>query len=482
VRIEGGVPVSIYEGPHIWQAEWAEDGWIYFAKGAISGLVRIPESGGEPEVLTELDRQKGEVFHGGPFVLPGAKGMVFTVFVGSYDNPHLEVLSLTTRERRVVAEDGFRTFYVPSGHLVYGSGGTIYAVPFDGRRLEVTGPAAPIVSGAETDPTGRVTLFTLSPSGTLVYTKTGQGLHDRQLVWKDRNGAAEPLDLDPDRYEQVRLSPDGSQALVTLVQDRDAEIEENILTIDLERGVATQLTFDGTRNENAVFSPRGDRIAYSSNLAGQWNLFEMRADGSSPPERLRHGDNIKQPMSWSPDGRFLAYREITETENFNLWALPLDQEGGEPLPLATSPFEETDAAFSPDGQWVAYSSAESGRREIYLKRFLPEGGDEEKRQVSRDGGWQPVWSRDGSELFFRNADGTALMVADLRKGRELGRPRVLFEESDMPVPQRWAERRYDVSPDGRFLMLTEDSSRPTILNVVLNWTEELKRLAPATSQ
>ena len=480
VRIEGGVPISIYEGPHVWQPDWADNGWIYFAAGGISGLFRVPESGGEPEVVTELDRDRNEIFHGAPVVLPRAKAVVFSAFVSNYDNYHLETFSFETGERHFLLEEGFWSFYSASGHLVYGHAGTIYAVPFDPVSLELMGPAAPVVTGADTDPSGRLTLFTLSPSGTLVYTKAGQGLHDRRLVWKDRNGGIEPVDLPADRYQQVRLSPDGSHALVTLVKYTE-DIEEDILTIDLKRGVATQLTFEGFTNQHAIFSPQGDSIAYASTRAGQSNLFVMPTDGSSPPQQLRQSIRVEEPMSWSPDGRYLVYREMDEIENHNLFALPLHEDKAEPLPLAASPFDESDPALSPDGQWVAYRSVGSGRHEIYVKRFSPQGGDEERLQVSRDGGWQPVWSKNSRELFFRNIDGTALMVVDLGEGEdlELSRPRVLFEEHDMPMPQRWAGWLYDVAPDGRFLMLVEDSSRPTILNVVLNWTEELERLVPA---
>ncbi len=269
---------------------------------------------------------------------------------------------------------------------------------------------------------------------------------------------------------------------MTIVQGDGAE--EQVFTIDLERGVATQLTFDGIRNEFPLFSPARDRIALTSNIDGQWNLYVMPNDASSPPARLRQSERIQRPLSWSPDGRFLVYGEVTETEDFDLWVMPMRPDGGEPLSLATTPYVETDAAFSPDGRWIAYSSAESGRHEIYLKRFSQEeGGEEQRLQVSRDGGWQPAWSRDGRELFFRNEYGTALMVVDVSTGAdlELGRARLLFEETEMPAPHRWGEATYDVAPDGRFLMLAEDRSKVITRDVVLNWFEELERLVPTES-
>ena len=477
-RIEGDVPLSLLKGPLVYYPHWAENGWIYFVQGR-TGVFRIPESGGEREVVTKLDRENDESTHGVPMVLPGAKALIFSVHIGSFEDTHLETLSLETGRRSVLIEDGLRSFYVPSGHLFYGSGGSIFAAPFDLERLEVVGPSVPVVSDVETDPSGRFALYALSSSGTLLYTKSGQGLHHRRLVWKHRDGTVEPVDVDPGRYEQVRVSPDGRLALVTLVKDND-DVEEAVVTIDLARGVTTQLPSDGFTNHYAVFSPRGNRIAFSSNREGQLNLFTMPTDGSSPPKQLRQNADTEYPESWSPDGRYLAFRATHEDEDSGIFVLPLNEEGAEPLTLVDTSFIESDADFSPDGRWIAYSSSESGRREIYIKHFLADGGEGQRLQVSSDGGWQPVWSRDGSELFFRNIEGSALMVVDVTKGNdvELGRPRILFEEHDMPLPQRFRGQMYDVAPDGRFLMLTEDSSRPTILNVVLNWTEELKRLVP----
>ena len=366
-RIEGGVPLSLLKGPLVYQPHWAENGWIYFVQGR-TGLFRIPESGGEREVVTKLDRENDESTHGVPMVLPGAKALVFSVHIGSFEDTHLETLSLETGRRSVLIEDGLRSFYVPSGHLVYGSGGTIYAARFDLERLEVVGPSVPIVSDVETDPSGRFALYALSSSGTLLYTKSGQGLHHRRLVWKHRDGTVEPVDVDPGRYEQVRVSPDGRLALVTLVKDND-DVEEAVVTIDLARGVTTQLPSDGFTNHYAVFSPRGNRIAFSSNREGQLNLFTMPTDGSSPPKQLRQNTDTEYPESWSPDGRYLAFRATHEDEDSGIFVLPLNEEGAEPLTLVDTSFIESDADFSPDGRWIAYSSSESGRREIYIKRL-----------------------------------------------------------------------------------------------------------------
>ena len=174
--------------------------------------------------------------------------------------------------------------------------------------------------------------------------------------------------MDPGRYEQVRVSPDGRLALVTLVKDND-DVEEAVVTIDLARGVTTQLPSDGFTNHYAVFSPRGNRIAFSSNREGQLNLFTMPTDGSSPPKQLRQNTDTEYPESWSPDGRYLAFRATHEDEDSGIFVLPLNEEGAEPLTLVDTSFIESDADFSPDGRWIAYSSSESGRREIYIKRL-----------------------------------------------------------------------------------------------------------------
>jgi Tol biopolymer transport system component len=476
VLIEGGVPVPLLDSAaNIWHANWGEDDTITFAAGAISGLFRIPADGGQPEVLTELDSERGEVFHGNPQVLPGGKALLFSVSIGNYDTARIEVLSLETGSRHVVIENGFRGAYAPSGHIVFGRDGTLMATPFDLATLEVTGTAVPVLSNVQMDTQNRVASFAISSTGTLVYAPSGQGLAEGQLVWTDREGATQPLRAPPGLYGTPKLSPDGTQLAVG--QRRGSGVQ--LVIYDLQREVPTQLTFEGAHNDMPVWSPDGKRIAYWSTRAGQFNIFLTAADGTGAPRRLQASTLIQRPGSWSPDGEYLAYVEATVEEQHDVWILRISEPGQEPEPFLTSEFNEIAPAFSPDGRWIAYASDKSGRFEIYVKQFLPgSGGGASRKRVSREGGWQPVWSRDGEELFYRDIDGVRLMAVDVRTEPrlEVGEPRVLLAEPDTPPPTLFDSARYDVAADGRFLMISENESRraPMELRVVLNWFEELK--------
>jgi serine/threonine-protein kinase len=477
VLIEGGVPVPLLDSAanYIWQADWGEDDTIVFGAGSMSGLFRIPADGGEPEVLTELDSERGEVYHGNPHMLPGGKALLFSVSVGNYDAAHIEVLSLKTGSRHALIENGFRPAYAPSGHIVFGRDGTLMAAPFDLARLEVTGTAVPVLSNVQMDPNNRLAYFAISPAGTLVYTPSGQGIGEGQLVWTTREGETEPLRAAPGLCFTPRLSPDGTQLAVGLRKGSGV----HLVLHDLQRGVPTQLTFEGAWNSQPVWSPDGKRIAYQSTAAGQFNIFLTAADGTGAPERLQTSATLQRPGSWSPDGEYLAYVEVTLEEQHDIWILPMEEPGREPVPFLTTEFDEISPRFSADGRWIAYASDESGRFEIYVRQFLP-GSDGEaiRKRVSRDGGWQPVWSRDGKELFYRDIDGMKLMAVDIRTDPRLvvGEPRILFDEPDTPPPQTFRSASYDAAPDGRFLMISESESRRASMKlvVVLNWFEELK--------
>jgi serine/threonine-protein kinase len=481
VLIEGGVPVPLLDSPaFIWQGDWSEDEWILFARGPISGLFRISAAGGgEPQAVTRLDTAKGEVFHGCPLSLPGGKGILFNVSVGNYNVSHIEVLSLETGERQVLIEDTHDVEYAPSGHLLFGRDGTLFAVPFDLDRLEVTGPEIPVVSNLQMDTSDYLaSLFTLSGTGTLVYVPSDQGIGEGRLVWTSRQGKPEPLPVAAGRFRDLRLSPDGEQLAVGVWKRNEVQL----LIYDLARNVPTQLTFEGTWNSYPVWRPDSRLIAYQSNVSGPWNTYLMPTDGSGKTEALIPSEHFQTPGSWSPDGRFLAYSEGGD-ERSDILILPMDQENSKPEPFQTTEFREHSPRFSPDGRWIAYLSGESGRPEIYIREFIRgSNGAGAKKRVSRNGGWEPVWSRDGKELFYRNIDGTKMMVVRVETGTALdvSEPEFLFEEPNTLPPDVYGTRTYDVAPDGRFLMISESESleAPMKLNVILNWFEELKRLVP----
>jgi eukaryotic-like serine/threonine-protein kinase len=244
------------------------------------------------------------------------------------------------------------------------------------------------------------------------------------------------------------------------------------------RQTLSRFTFDGSSNTYPTWAPDGKRIAFESNKEGFGNIFWQLADGSGGVERLYKSDSTQYPSSFSNDGQLLAFIEANPNTALDIWVLKLGERKAQPF-LRTR-FNESAPRFSTDGRWLAYSSDESGRREIYVQPYPGPGG---KWQISTEGGAEPVWNRNGRELFYRS--GSKMMAVDItaHPSLEVGQPRMLFEGAY--VPTLTAFPNYDVSPDGqRFLMVkaSEQATASTQINVVQNWFEELKRRVPTQAK
>ena len=346
------------------------------------------------------------------------------------------------------------------------------AVPFDHQQLAVVGAAVPVVEGVlQTSFTGAAQ-YSISHTGSLVYVSGNNQAAQRNLVRVDRNGAEQPVAAPVRGYQFPRLSPDGRRVAVVI-----AEQESQIWLHDLSRETLTRFTFEGNRNLNSVWSPDGKRIAFISNKDGPGKsaIYWQWADGSGGLERLTTSQNIQVPISWSPDGQLLAFVEVNPTTGQDIWVLRVSDRKAQPF--LRTPFNEATPRFSPDGRWLAYTSDESGRREIYVQPYPGPGG---KWQISTEGGMEPVWNRNGRELFYRS--GERMMAVDIatQPGFAAGKPRMLFGGPYQPASIPSAE--YDVSADGqRFLMIKpveQGATTPTQINVVLNWFEELKQRVP----
>ena len=383
---------------------------------------------------------------------------------------------METGERSVLIDEGDFARYVPSGHLVYGRAGTLLAVPFDPARLEVTGDPVPVVEGiAQPGALLPGAGFSISDSGSLVYAPEAGAL---ELVWVDREGSATAISDEPGNFFTPRISSDGQYLALT----RGGSTRGDIWIYDIRRDNFSRLTTEG-RNQSPVWSPDGLWVAFASDRSGDWDLYRKRADFSGPAERILAKEHRQVPDSWSPDGKEIVFRELrpssADSNNYDTWLLPLEGDG-EPRPLLQSPFREIFAELSPDGRWMAYTSTESGRGEVYVQPFPGLG---RRWPVSTDGGWGPAWSPDGRELYYVDSQNTErIMAVDVTTEPEftVGTPRLLFEGPHVLQ----GRRDFDVTPDGRrFVMLrrAEESGASQQLNVVLNWFQELERLDP-TSQ
>ncbi len=314
VPVDGGAPQVIAEAAEIRGASWGSDGTIVFSTGT-SGLARVSASGGTPQFLQLPDAKRGEVSFYWPEMLPGSEAVLFTSFTGA---PHIAVLSLKTGARRELTE-GIGARYSPSGHLVYARGGTLFAAPFDVKRLELTGPAVSVLDGVMVLSPYSSPLFGLSAAGTLAY---APGSPPREtLVWVDRQGKVEPLPSESRSYEEPRLSPDGKRLAVTVRADNP-----DIWVLDISRGTSARLTFELGEDETPVWTQDGGKVTYSADRVGQPRaVYSKPSDGSGKEERLFEGATHPHVSSWSPDGRTLVYTEFDPVFSGDIWVLTLGE-------------------------------------------------------------------------------------------------------------------------------------------------------------
>ena len=395
---------------------------------------------------------------------------------GTLEASQIAVLSLDTGERKTLTQ-GTYPRYVPSGHIVFAREASLWAVPFDVERLELTGTAVPMVDGVWVSPESGSAQFAIASNGTLVYARGDAYDNARTLVWVDRAGNEEPLEAEPRRYLDARLSPDGTRIALRLTE----QASSSIWIWELARATLTRFTFDGAIDWSPIWTPDGTRIAFASDRGGLPDIYWKAADGTGAVEKLGESENARVPQSFSPDGKQLVYRETAR--RYDLGTLTV---GGSAEPLLANDVSELNADISPDGRFIAYESDASGEEEIYVRPFP--NVDEGRWQISIDGGVQPVWSPDGRELFYLTAATTlastvGLMAVPTETSPSFahGNPSVVFEGS---YANRFVtrDRTYDIAPDGeRFLMVKllgagQDST--TELIIVQNWFQELERLAP----
>ncbi len=471
VSLGGGAPLTLCDAPNPAGASWGTNDTIVFAPSNISGLWQVSASGGTPQPLTRLET--GESRHSWPHLLPGGKAVLFTGRSGGGRNNRIIVESLETGERRVLVQEGTQVRYVPTGHLVYVREGTLMAVPFDLAQLEVTGAPVPIVESVMQSNSGAAQ-YSISSLGSLVYIPGGNPASERRLVWVDRQGAEQPLAAPPGRYVNVQLSPDDRRLAVQIDSPNP-----DVWIYDIPRETLTRLTFAG--GGYPLWTPDGKRVTFPSRSAGVPNLFWKPADGRGAAEQLTTREHpTDHSFSWSPGGQELAFTEAHPITGWDLWVLPLEG-NSKPRPFLQTPFREAAPRFSPDGRWLAYVSDESGQPEIYAQQFPGPG---KKWQISTEGGIEPVWARNGKELFYWNSGQMMAVDITTEPTFSAGSPRLLFAGQYVSASSTWRPK-YDVTSDGRrFVMIKRGMQEQGVLelNVVLNWFEELKQRVPTDNQ
>ena len=470
VPLQGGVSRTLVEVGGACCPGWSSDGaWVYYSE-LRAGWRRVPAVGGSPEIVTEV--AAGDVATLYLDVLPGGRGAVFTTLApGGF---RIQAVDVATSEVKDLTPGTFPR-YSPTGHLLFiDAAGTLFAAPFDVENLELTGAAVPVAEGLAL--VGGLGFFAVSQTGTLVY-RTGAAGGLLAPVWVERNGTAREIDpgwsiLGGPTFSSLTLSPNGDRLAISI---GDPGGTFDLWVKQLDMGPLSRLTFEGTNNLRATWSPDGQSLTFVSDRARDFDVWTKRADGSGTAELVLDSGFVTEGF-YSQDGRWLIFREgATPLEEGDLYAIRPGVDSAAVVLTATEFFEYS-PALSPNGRWLAYVSNQSGREEVYVIPF-PEGRlGGGLVQVSADGGRDPVWAHNGRELFYRN--GANELVAVQVSGDPTfvaGQQEVLFSMADY-LPSR-GHPMYDVSPDDqRFVMLrTGAEGEDSQLILVTNWFEELRQ-------
>jgi serine/threonine-protein kinase len=481
VSIAGGPPVTIssltqaVNAPR--GATWGSDGTIVYATSApATGLLRVSEESGNTTVLTTPDRARGEEDHIWPEFMPGGRAVLFTILppTGDLNSALIAVLDLQTNTKTVLVQGGHHAHYIGTGHLVYASGGTLRAIRFDPVSLTTLGTPVPIDDRVLTSVSGAANMA-FAANGTLAYIRGSRELRLRRLVWVNRDGTSEPVGaLEPDEYSNVRLSPDGRRAVVSLRND--------LWVYELASGRRTRLTRDASVDAPMAWNPDGLTIAYTAARGGSENVWIQPIDNSSEPRQLTNLDGGVDVDSWSPDGRVLAVHHHRLDGNVSMLMIRADADHSpSEVFVEDEPWAEG-SWFSPDGRYVAYMSRETGGYEVYVRAYPRAGG---RLPVSVGGAREAIWSSNG-ELFYRSETGDRMLTVTMTTTPSLhiGAPKELFSGRFAMNAGTGPRPIYDVTRDGRrFLMLQDapDASQvapsPRLI-VVQNWFAELTRLLP----
>jgi serine/threonine-protein kinase len=460
VSIRGGAPLTICDAAVIGRGgTWAPDGTIVFDPGAV-GLMRVPAAGGRPEPLTSQDASIDASNLSWPHFLPDGTALIATIGLEGGENSTLAVLSTQTGRWRQLLP-GSQAQYLPSGHLLYHAitvrEGEIHAVPFDAKTLSLRGTPVAVVDSVFRAQNGGAAYYAVAQNGTLIFTPGG---YARTLVRVDRHGRRTPLTDDHRGFRSPAISPDGLKVAVT-IDPRPSKL----WVYDIARRSGIPVATEG-HNLSPVWTPDGRRVTYTSNS----EIFWRPADASAPAERLLERRGAQYATSWSGDGRLLLFNDVqVGTNQADIWVLPLNEA---PDSVIATAAVESGARLSPNGRWLAYQSDETGRLEVYVRPF-PNVKDR-KWTVSTFGGQRPEWVPNGRELFYETGSALMSVRVDTRGHAFVaGTPERLFDGPfDLPTTG------YAISPDGNSVITVEidPNARPTQVNVVLNWTDEVKRL------
>ena len=473
IDASGGPAQTLCDAPNGRGGTWNREGVIVFAPDNYRPLYRISAAGGSAVAVTKLAESKLQATHRWPWFLPDGRHFLYrsgtTSSTTQKENNGIYLGSLDSNEQKLILAVDTMPVYA-SGYLLFVRDNTLMAQQFDLKNFQLTGDALPVTERVQVDFVLSRGVFSVSENGVLVSQSGGTVLADRELLWYERDGK-NPKSLGaPALYAQVDISPNEDR-LASGIFDLNAG-SPDIWIYDISRDVPLRLTFDPDFDASPIWSPDGSRVVWRSNRKGRYDLYQKVSSGAGNDEILLESEENKDATSWSSDGAFIVYTNTTvkgNTQN-DIWTLPMSGER-KPVPFLQTGANETSAQFSPNGQWVAYVSDESGTNQVYIAPFPNPVG---KWQVSRSGGTEPRWRGDGKEIFFLSPENKLMAAAVNASGSNLqiGNAETLFEIHPANPPGY----HYDVTKNGkRFLVdsIKEGNFQP--LALIINWTADLKR-------
>jgi eukaryotic-like serine/threonine-protein kinase len=467
IRKSGGPAITLCDVGMLLDGAWGPNGQIVIAQRE-QGLMTVSAEGGPLVPLTTSDTDAGEIDHHAPRFLPGGEAILFTIHAGP-ELFRIAVRSLVTGEQRTLIDDGYDARYAASGHLVYGRDGGLYATRFDADQLRPDGVAVLAVERVRTLATNGFAMFSIASDGTLVYVPAPP-IEGRTLVWVDRSGREEPLPLPPRGYAYPALSPDGKRLAVQISEGPTT----NVWLHDLASGALQPLT-RGESDTRPVWSANGNALTYASRQPDGRHIVLQPLEASAVPRSLVVSHNDVWPGAWTPDNRLLFVEDPpTSISSILQWrdGIPSQPE----LLLTSPPMAPHTPTVSPDGQWLMYTIFQRGLGQVVVRPMA--GGT--PRQITADGGTQPRWTRDGTEIVFRHRG--RFMSVPIRRAAsfEAGRPQELF--ADTYISDYGGPPGYDVTADGtRFLVVKPAEGERSVppLHFVDNWFSELRRRVPS---
>jgi eukaryotic-like serine/threonine-protein kinase len=461
VVANGGAVTTLCEAPTGRGGTWNREGTILFAPSPYDSLYRVPAGGGQPKPATTLVTSTSESSHRWPIFLLDGHHFTYMIFSARLPRVGQTIVlgSLDDRRGTPVANANSQAIYVEPGYLLYVRDGNLVALPFDAKKLRASGDPFPVAEHVQTYPNTGSGIFGASNTGVVAYQPAGSAPVSH-LIWYDRHGKTISPVGAPDDYEDPRLSPDGGRVAVTR-RDVGTGVS-NIWYYDLASNVPTRFSYVPTFDHSPNWSPDGKTIVFDSNRNGPYDVFMKRFGGEE--ELLYQTPYMDLPTDWSPDGSRIVIQTASPETKWDILSMTVNDRKATPL-IRTSA-NEKEGQVSPDGNWIAYSCDESGHFEVYVSRF-PSGAG--RWQISSEGGTQPRWRRNGSEIFFLSPERRMMAATIAANGAEFaaGSPQMLF-----PTRARYTgERSYDVSADGqKFLintMVFDQGGAPIV--AVVNW-------------